>query len=128
MSVQFVYQYLYRGRPESGHGSGSPDWSVVLGRYVEMPGLSEPRMLETGPLTPEQAAAAGFPLSGIIDGINAAALADRDAQAAALVAMTAERDRLAAQVAELAQAQAQAPEPTPEPTPEPEVEPVTADR
>lgn len=128
MSAPFLYEFLYRGRPSSGHGSGAPGWHAIIGQYVEMPGQSEPQFVSSEALTPEQAAAAGFSLPAILKAINAAALADRDAQAAALVTMTAERDRLAAQIAELAQAQAQAPEPTPEPAPEPEAEPVTADR
>lgn len=102
MNTPFVHEFLYRGRPENGPGSGAPGWHVVIGQYIESLGRSEMELRQSEPLTPEQAAAAGFSLPAILKAINAAALADRDAQAAALVAMTAERDKLAAQIAEMA--------------------------
>ncbi len=72
------------------------------------PGGTAPQFVSSGALTPAQAEAAGFPLSSVLAGIDAAALAGRDAALADARtassqrdAALAERDALAAQLAAL---------------------------
>ena len=99
MSEPYLYEFLYRGRPA---GSAEPPaWHVVLGQHVTPPGAREPQFVASGALTPAQAQAAGFPLSAVLAGIDAAALAGRDAAMAERDAAVAERDALAAQLAAL---------------------------
>lgn len=95
MDKPFLYEFLYRGQPE---GSTEPSaWHVVIGQYVTPPGATEPQFVSSGALTPAQAEAAGFPLDTVLAGIDAAALAARDA---ALSALAAEREARAAAEAE----------------------------
>lgn len=67
-------EFLYRGRPSTS--SQPSGWHVVIGAIgdetMNKPVLSDP-------MTPEQAEAAGFPLSVILEGINSKALIERDA-------------------------------------------------
>ncbi|KMO39179.1 hypothetical protein VQ02_10415 [Methylobacterium variabile] len=111
MGDLYLYEFLYRGRPADS--TEPPAWHVVLGQHVTPPGAAEAQFVASGALTPAQAEAAGFPLAAVLDGINAAALAgrdaasaeaaglrrERDAAAAARDALAAERDGLAAQLA-----------------------------
>ncbi|MET7245887.1 hypothetical protein ABZT49_21285, partial [Methylobacterium sp. EM32] len=77
MSEAYLYEFLYRGRPA---GSAEPPaWHVVLGQRVTPPGSAEAQFVASGALTPAQAEGAGFPLSTVLAGIDAAALAGRDA-------------------------------------------------
>ncbi|MFE1602112.1 hypothetical protein [Methylobacterium sp. ID0610] len=92
MSEAFLYEFLFRGR--AADDPEPPAWHVILGQVVRLPGAREAQFVDSGALTPAQAAAAGFPLERVLAGIEAAALADRDATAAALSAMTRERDAL----------------------------------
>ncbi|GJD63320.1 hypothetical protein [Methylobacterium frigidaeris] len=93
MSEAYLYEFLYRGRPAGS--AEAPAWHVVLGRHVTPPGASEAQFVASGALTPAQAEAAGFPLSAVLDGIDAAALAGRDAAMAAAEAARRDRDEMA---------------------------------
>jgi hypothetical protein len=99
MSEPYLYEFLYRGRPT---GSAEPPaWHVVVGQQVQPPGAAEPQFVSSAALTPAQAEAAGFPLSDILSGINAAALSACEAAQADAAAARQERDALAAQIAAL---------------------------
>ncbi|AWB24197.1 hypothetical protein DA075_27705 [Methylobacterium currus] len=99
MSDPYLYEFLYRGRPAGS--TEAPAWHVVLGQHVTPPGAVEAQFVSSGALTPAQAEAAGFPLSAVLAGIDAAALAGRDAALAEAAAARQERDALAAQLAAL---------------------------
>lgn len=106
MSEPYLYEFLYRGRPA---GSAEPPaWHVVIGQHVTPPGAAEAQFVASGPLTPAQADAAGFPLPAVLAGIDAAALAGRDAALAERDAAVAARDALAARLAALKPAPAPA--------------------
>ena len=93
----YLHEFLFRGRAP---GSAEPPaWHVILAQDVTPPGGVAQTILG-GALTPEQAEAAGYALPEILAGLDTAVMADRDAKAAALGAMTAERDALAARIAE----------------------------
>lgn len=92
MGEPYLYEFLYRGRPAGS--AEAPAWHVVVGQYVTPPGAQEPQFVASGALTPAQAEAAGFPLSAVLAGIDAAALAGRDAAAAEAAALRRERDAL----------------------------------
>ncbi|WP_288587647.1 hypothetical protein [uncultured Methylobacterium sp.] len=94
MDQPFLYEFLYRGRPVGS--AEAPAWHVVIGQHVTPPGAAEAQFVASGALTPAQAEAAGFPLSAVLDGIEAAALAGRDAALAEAAALRRERDALAA--------------------------------
>ncbi|WP_058618621.1 hypothetical protein [Methylobacterium indicum] len=93
MSEPYLYEFLYRGRPAGS--AEAPAWHVVLGRHVTPPGATEAQFVASGALSPAQAEAAGFPLSAVLAGIDAAALAGRDAAVAEAAALRRERDALA---------------------------------
>ncbi|MFH6786695.1 hypothetical protein [Methylobacterium sp. MA0201] len=104
MGQPFLYEFLYRGRPAGS--AEAPAWHVVLGQHVTPPGASATQFVASAALTPAQAEAAGFPLAAVLAGIDAAALAGRDAAVAEAEAArrerdaaVAERDDLAAQLA-----------------------------
>jgi hypothetical protein len=99
MSEPFLYEFLYRGRPAGS--AEAPSWHVVLGQHVTPPGATEAQFVASGALTPAQAEAAGFPLAAVLAGIDAAALAGRDAALAEAAAARQERDALAAGLAAL---------------------------
>ncbi|BCM86872.1 hypothetical protein mvi_53330 [Methylobacterium indicum] len=67
----------------------------MLGRHVTPLGATEAQFVASGALSPAQAEAAGFPLSAVLAGIDAAALAGRDAAVAEAAALRRERDALA---------------------------------
>ena len=67
----YVYEFLYRGRP-----NGDSAYHVILGDVVD--NFGQPKHVESSVLTPAQAEALGFPLPKIIEGINAAVMAERD--------------------------------------------------
>ncbi|WP_279357848.1 hypothetical protein [Methylobacterium indicum] len=92
MSEPYLYEFLYRGRPAGS--AEAPAWHVVLGRHVTPPGATEAQFVASGALSPAQAEAAGFPLSAVLAGIDAAALAGRDAAVAEAAALRRERDAL----------------------------------
>ncbi len=92
MGEPYLYEFLYRGRPAGS--ADAPAWHVVIGQHVTPPGASEAQFVASGALTPAQAEAAGFPLSAVLAGIDAAALAGRDAAAAEAAALRRERDAL----------------------------------
>lgn len=77
MSKVFVEEFLYRGRAE-----GPSAWHVVLGVVVD-DGFGETTLNLKGPLTPGQAEAMGYPLSKVVEGINAGVLATLEAERAA---------------------------------------------
>ncbi len=110
MGEPYLYEFLYRGRPAGS--AEAPAWHVVIGQHVTPPGAAEAQFVASGALTPVQAEAAGFPLSAVLAGIDAAALAGRDAAAAEAAALRRERDALAAErdglVAQLAAREAAA--------------------
>lgn len=90
MSEPYLYEFLYRGRPA---GSAEPPaWHVVLGQSVTPPGGGAPYFVASGALTPAQAEEAGFPLSAVLAGIDAAALAGQDTARAEAKAARGERD------------------------------------
>ncbi len=93
MSEPYLYEFLYRGRPAGS--AEAPAWHVVLGRHVTPPGATDAQFVASGALSPAQAEAAGFPLSAVLAGIDAAALAGRDAAVAEAAALRRERDALA---------------------------------
>ncbi|SEO99818.1 hypothetical protein SAMN04487843_105366 [Methylobacterium sp. ap11] len=95
MSEPYLYEFLYRGRPAGS--AEAPAWHVVIGQHVTPPCAAEAQFVSSGALTPAQADAAGFPLSAVLDGIEAAALAGRDAALAEAAALRRERDGLAAE-------------------------------
>ncbi len=101
MGQPYLYEFLYRGRPEGS--TEPPAWHVVLGQQVTLPGAAEAQFVASGALTPAQAEAAGFPLTAVLAGIDAAALAGRDAALAEAAEARRERDaareEAAAQVA-----------------------------
>ncbi len=99
MSEPYLYEFLYRGRPVGDEQP--PSWHVIIGQYVTPPGAREAQFVASGALTPAQAEGAGFPLSAVLAGIDAAALAGRDTALAERDAAVAERDALAAQLAAL---------------------------
>ncbi|SFV05960.1 hypothetical protein SAMN02799631_04327 [Methylobacterium sp. 174MFSha1.1] len=99
MNKPYLYEFLYRGRPEGD--SEPPAWHVVIGQMVQLPGAAAPQFVSSGPLTPEQAEAAGHSLSAVLDGINAAALAGRDAAVADAAAARRERDDALRRLAEI---------------------------
>ncbi len=90
MSEPYLYEFLYRGRPTGD--PQPPAWHVVIGQHVMPPGAAEAQFVSSGALTPAQAEAAGFPLPSILDGIAAAAIAERDAAVADAEAARRERD------------------------------------
>ncbi len=74
---QWIESFLYRGRPPSGPGSELPcAFQVEIGQQVADPfdPSGPPSRRVTLPLTPEQAATAGFHLADLITGINADAI------------------------------------------------------
>lgn len=123
----YLYEFTFRGR----HPSEAPlpsDYHVRLGDQVTNFGQSQ--LVQSGPLTPAQAAALGFPLPTIVAAINTAIMADNAAlredvaartkdqedKAVAIKATKAELDRLSteadakdARIAEL-EAAAKAPD------------------
>ncbi|TNC14935.1 hypothetical protein FF100_04995 [Methylobacterium terricola] len=97
MDQPFLYEFLYRGRPAGS--AEAPAWHVILGQYVTLPGASNPQFTDSGALTPAQAEAAGYPLATVLAGIDAAALAGRDAALAEAEAARQERDAATADAA-----------------------------
>lgn len=78
---EWIEEFLYRGRPPSGPDSEKPvDFQVTIGRQapsvLDPDGPPERRFI--GPLTPTQAAEAGWPLEKIVKGLNKSALASLD--------------------------------------------------
>lgn len=99
---EYVEGLVYRGRPPSSDQPGA--WHVEIGRYVDVKGVGR-TMLPTLTLTPDQALAAGHSLAGLMDGLNAEALAAAasaraEAQRASvdLAGVVAERDSLQARL------------------------------
>lgn len=112
MIQTWLEEFTWRGRPPEGPGSEMPvAFQVTLGRQAQStisPDKYERDLL--GPLTPEQAADAGFPLESICSEINRETLdenlrlkadvAKLEAKVASLEAAVASRDEaLAALVA-----------------------------
>ncbi|BAQ44412.1 hypothetical protein [Methylobacterium aquaticum] len=94
MSKPYIYEFLFRGRPE---GSAEPAaWHVIIGQTTEVPGSGE-QLVTSGALTPEKAEAAGFSLSSILSGIETRAMAERDAAATEAAAARQERDAVIAE-------------------------------
>ena len=84
----YVYEFLYRGRP-----NGESAYHVVLADVVA-DALGQSRHVESSVLTPEQATTLGFPLTTIIAEINATVLIERDRALAEKAALEMERDRV----------------------------------
>jgi len=82
--MSFVYEFLYRGAPD---GSA---WHVVLAETVDV--LGQPTLVTSAPLTPDQAAAQGFPLSAVVDGINAQVMGELTSAQARIAALTTQLD------------------------------------
>ena len=103
------------GRPP---GSPLPHAIMVTLGVVSDDGFGGQQNTLRGPMGAQEAAALGFPVSKLVEGFNdavagdlasaraalAAMTAERDAVAADLAAVTADRDALAAQIAALAAA------------------------
>lgn len=89
----YVYEFLYRGRP-----NGDVAYHVILADEVEV--MGKVTHVERGPLTPEAAAELGFPLKKIVAGINAEVLVARDRAIAEKLAAEAERDQLVGKLRE----------------------------
>lgn len=86
--MAYVYEFLYRGRPD-----GSEAYHVIVADEVKDP-AGIVKHIETAPMTPAQAEAAGFPLDKILSEITAAALRDREQAITAKLEAEAERDAL----------------------------------
>ncbi|SMH42591.1 hypothetical protein [Mesorhizobium australicum] len=98
---EWIEEFLYRGRPPSGPGSEMPsEFQVTIGQQAPNPfdPALPPSRRTIGPLTPTQAAEAGWPVERLVAGLNAAALRDLDAAKADLATVT---DKLSAREAEL---------------------------
>lgn len=99
---EWIEEFLFRGRPPSGPGSDMPrEFQVTIGQQVANPfdASLPPSRRTIGPLTPAQAAEAGWPIERLVEGINAAALAELDETKARL---TRTEERLTAALDELA--------------------------
>lgn len=103
----FIEQFLFRGRaPEEGI---DPEWAVWLAQPISNPLTGAVRIDPVaGPLTPDQAKEAGYPLKTVLAGINEAALKTADDRAAQIRDLTAKLqeasekiDALTAQVEKL---------------------------
>lgn len=98
---EWIEEFLFRGRPPSGPGSEMPiEFQVTLGQQVTNPfdaSLPPSRRL-IGPLTPAQAAEAGWPVERLFAGIDAAALVALDE---ALAELATARTEIGAKDAEL---------------------------
>lgn len=83
--MAYVYEFLYRGRP-----NGESAYHVVLADVVNT--LGRDQHVESNALTPEQAEARGFPLKAVLAEINTVVMAERDQALADKAAAERERD------------------------------------
>ena len=88
--MAYIYEFLYRGRP-----NGDSAYHVVLGDVVLNFGREQ--HVESSVLTPEQADKLGFPLEAIIAEINTAVMIARDQAVLEKAVVEAERDAAIAQ-------------------------------
>lgn len=72
----FLEEFLYRGRPPDA--TEPPAYHVVLGDVVR-DAFGRTLLTTSGALTPDQAAAAGFPLPAVIAAIDAGLMAENAA-------------------------------------------------
>lgn len=85
----YIEEFLWRGRPP---GSDQPlAYHVVLGSFGK-DAFGRDGVTISDPMTPAQAEQMGFPLSTIVNGINAVTLQERDAAIAAQKSAESERD------------------------------------
>nr|WP_295470268.1 hypothetical protein [Mesorhizobium sp.] len=108
---EWIEEFLFRGRPPSGPGSDMPrEFQVTVGQQVANPfdATLPPSRRTIGPLTPAQAAEAGWPIQRLVEGINAAALAELDEARAALTAARQDLEAVQERIAALTGAQAPA--------------------
>lgn len=96
MAHKYVEEFLYRGRCPTCEPGKQPAFHVVIGQFSTGPD-DKPQLLKTAPLSPAQAAEAGFPIDQIMGEIGAAALKERDA---ALAELNAAKDEIKKQEAE----------------------------
>ena len=92
----YLEEFLYRGRPDGQ----TPAYHMVLGD-AGVDAFGNPSLSLSGPLTPAQAEALGFPLSAVADAINTGTMAALTQVQSELAAVMAERDALATQLAAL---------------------------
>lgn len=108
---EWIEEFLFRGRPPSGPGSEMPsEFQVTIGQQVANPfdASLPPSRRTIGPLTPTQAAEAGWPVDRLVADVNAAALAQLDSTRAEL---DRAREELAAVTTELAALMERRPQP-----------------
>lgn len=86
----YVYEFLWRGRI-----NGDVAYHVILADEVDA--IGGRTHVESGPLTPEQAEAKGFPLTAIVAEINATTLIDRDRALSDKATAETDRDRALAE-------------------------------
>jgi len=77
MKEQWLEEFIYRGRPPSGPDAWKPPtWHVQIGIQDDHPFVPQTKVRElSGPMTPEQAAVAGWDLPAVIAEINGQAIA-----------------------------------------------------
>lgn len=98
MSAPFLYEFLFRGGdPATGAGGA---WHIRIAQSVALPGEAA-HVVIGGALTPEQAAAAGFPLPTVLAAINAEALAQVASLNGSLAAKTAKMHQMVSDAAGL---------------------------
>jgi hypothetical protein len=98
MEERMIYEFLYRG-PIAAEKRPSA-WHVIIAE--EYTSFGETKLNTKGPMTPDQSAAAGFPLSDILAEINATALSERDAAVAATADEVAAHEATKAKAQEMA--------------------------
>lgn len=86
----WVEEVLFRGNPNDGTFA----YHVVLGAMTVDPFTQKQTPAFQGPMTAEQAAAAGYDLGTLISGLNAAALVANTALTAQVAALQAQLDAL----------------------------------
>jgi hypothetical protein len=101
MMEDWIEEFLYRGRPPTGPDSDTPPaFHVIIGQQVDSPfgdGEKQRRML--GPMTLAKAADLGHNLTGIVEGINEAAISRIDELEEQLAAETQRADTAEAALA-----------------------------
>lgn len=70
--MAFVHEFMFRGRAPGD--VQPPAWHVILGDNITDP-FGNSKFVDSGALTPAQAAAAGFPLPALLAAINTATMA-----------------------------------------------------
>lgn len=97
---QYLNEFLFRGRAEGD--PTPPEWHVIIAEPDDVDGFGRVRKGgDTGAITPERADKEfGWPVSRVLDGINAAALYEADRLRAANVILAKDCAALEARLAE----------------------------